>query len=87
MSSVWKFELSPNADIEMPVGAQILSVHGQRDAICLWALVDPDAEKETRRFVVVGTGSRFNADCKMEYLGTAFLHGESLVFHAFELVK
>jgi hypothetical protein len=55
---IWKFELEPtdNQEIEMPKGAEILTAQNQVGIPCLWALVDPTAEKETRTFEVVGTG-------------------------------
>jgi len=50
----------------------------------MWALVDPEVEKETRHFVSFGTGHDV-PDRPMTFTGTAHLHGGMLVFHVFEL--
>lgn len=86
-ASVWKFPL-PIADdvvLEMPVGARVLAVDTQHETICLWALVDPDAETQQRGFCVRGTGHPFTGS-EGEYLGTAMLRDGVLVFHVFEAV-
>lgn len=48
--TIWKFELETtgNQTLKMPIGAEILSVQTQFDKPCLWALVEPNAEKEDR---------------------------------------
>lgn len=85
---IWKFELktTDNQKIEMPVGAEILTVQTQNETPCLWALVDPNADKETRCFEVFGTGHSVNYDVGVarNYIGTYQLHDGSLVYHFFE---
>jgi hypothetical protein len=58
---VWKYQLSyreGRQDIDMPLGAKILSVQPQYDGICIWALVNPDqTEMDTVRFNKVYTGA------------------------------
>lgn len=82
-SSIFKFRLEHLAEeVQMPVGAQILHVHDQDGGPCIWALVDPDAKKEVRRFFIVGTGHKF--DPRWQYIGTA--HCGGLVWHVFEEV-
>ncbi len=87
MKTIWKFPVSV-ADfqkIEMPKGAQILSVQPQFDGVCLWALVEKEAEKELRGLWIHGTGHDLdNAKHLGRFIGTFQLHGGSLVFHAFE---
>lgn len=83
MKTIWKFVLQPECKIEMPVGAELLSVHAQGDDICLWAKVDPSAAKEARSFVGFGTGHDV-PDEPLAFVGTALMHGGSLVFHIFE---
>lgn len=83
-NSIWKYVLQPNIDIEMPVGAQILSVREQGNDICMWTLVSPDAPKEKRIFMVFGTGHDV-PPVQMKFLGTAHLQSGGLVFHVFEL--
>ena len=86
---VWKYPLSmtsPNYEIPMPAGAQILDVQAQHDVPCLWALVDPTQPPETRRFVMVGTGHPFEWDgVEGEWVGTFQLMGGAFVVHLFEL--
>ena len=81
--SIWKFPLQPDASIEIPKGAQLLTVQAQRDEPQLWAMVDPSAPKETRRFKTFGTGHEITED-PGAYVATFQMHGGSLVFHVFE---
>jgi hypothetical protein len=83
--SIWKFPLSGELCdlIEMPKGAVILSVQTQRGEICIWALVDPNAETEKRLFVAVGTGRSINLSTG-SYIGTVQTSGGSFVWHVFD---
>lgn len=81
--TVWKYTLEPEITLHMPRGAGVLSVHAQGAEVCLWALVDPNAEAEPRRFVVAGTGHAL-PDEPLRFLGSAHLHDGALVFHVFE---
>lgn len=86
--TIWKFELetTDNQEIKMPVGAEILTVQVQGETLCLWALVDPSAEKETRHFEMIGTGHpiNYNTGVSRVYIGSYQLLGGELVFHVFE---
>ena len=89
MKAVWKYTLKPAVTLDIPVGSQILTIREQGEDICLWALVDPQAEKEPRRFLVMGTGHTVpdpdeGPALTLTYVGSAHLHGGTLVFHAFE---
>lgn len=86
MNTIWKYPLYPNTSIEMPAGAQILSVHEQGGEIAIWAKVDTTQPMERRHFEIYGTGHVIPAGLAEEltYLGTAHLHRGSLVLHAFE---
>lgn len=83
MKTIWKFILAPDITLDLPRGAEILSVREQGGNICLWALVDPQADQTTRRFVVIGTGHAV-PDGPLWFLGTAHLAGGQLDFHVFE---
>ncbi len=85
MKAVWKFELHPFSSLSMPVGAKPLSVHAQNGNICLWAEVDTDAEKESRKFVIVGTGHPVPVEAGV-FIGSALLNDGALVFHVFEKI-
>ena len=84
-ATVWKFplEIADWQKIVMPAGAEILFVGVQREQLCLWAKVNPEAPKGERLFRIVGTGHEFNENNLM-YLGSVFLNNGRLVFHIFE---
>ena len=86
--TIWKFELetTDNQKLEMPVNAEILNMQTQSETLCLWALVDPAAPKETRYFEVFGTGCplRYDMGVSRTYIGTYQLNDGALVFHVFE---
>lgn len=86
--TIWKFELitTDKQTIEMPIGAEILTVQTQNETPCLWALCDPTVQKEMRSFEVFGTGHpvRYDMGVDRAYIGTYQLQGGSLVFHVFE---
>ena len=89
MKTVWKYKLRV-ADqwttVDMPLGARIVHVGVQDrvDQVCLWAVVDPDAEKEPREFTVLGTGDELRGNGEWEYVGTAQTPVKSLVWHVWE---
>lgn len=82
---VWKFQLKVQThnDIEMPKGAQVVHVAAQFETPCLWALVDPDAEKEIRRFGIAATGLPWD-EREARYVGTFMLGGGSFLGHVVE---
>ncbi len=91
---IWKYELQVNANlypksISMPKNADVLSVQVQNGIVCLWALVDPLAEKEPRSFEVFGTGHEIHYDMGVErrFVATFQLLNEGLVFHVFERIN
>jgi hypothetical protein len=86
MKTIWKFPLalvSPY-QITMPKGAEILTVQRQGDAACIWAIVDPNADRERRVFEVFGTGQPMHdgIGVEREYVNT-FQQGP-YVWHVFE---
>jgi hypothetical protein len=92
MRKVWKYGVQWPADafdLAMPEGAEVLTVQVQENgdsrlaAVCLWALVDPDAPQTVRRFRVVGTGHPVEGGA-LAYAGTFQLASGALVFHVFE---
>ena len=81
---IWKFPLRDSLNkVPLSVGAKVLHVHAQGNDICLWALIEPEAAREFRRFTVYGTGHSMPDDPGV-YIGTAHLQGGALVFHVFE---
>ncbi len=102
MQTIWKFELDlSNGDVsqvEMPEGAATISAGVQGGMIVVWALVDPDGPRVTRRFAVHGTGhpvlkevtETFTAGIQghpvevlASFINTVFMG--PLVFHVFDL--
>lgn len=85
MLTIWKYELrvADVQKVEMPTGAQLLHVAGQRidehtddhirhlTAPMLWAKVDTDAPRAHRLIGVVGTGNPAPADDEGVYVGSA----------------
>lgn len=88
MKTVWKYPLAVTDTqfVQMPKGAQLLTVQPQGDAVCLWARVEDTNKPETRIIGIAGTGYPLPDDTKLDYIGTFQLHGGSLVFHAFEVM-
>lgn len=84
-TEVWKFIL-PVIDrplVEMPVGAKVLIAAAQRLDLCVWAIVDPDENRETRAFCVRGTGHAMTGE-EGAYVGSAMFDQGRMVFHVFE---
>lgn len=83
---IFKYPLKAqdSQEVELPYGAQILSVQAQRDDVYVWALVDPIAPTYLQTFYVIGTGNPIpDSFCLATHLGTVQLLGGSLVFHIF----
>lgn len=83
---IWKFNIKSVGmqDIEMPVGAEILTIQTQEDYPCIWALVNPDAPRAKRRFEIFGTGHIVSNSTERKYIGTYQEMGGALIWHLFE---
>lgn len=97
--TIWKFEfaIDDNILIEMPEGAEILSVQIQKGIPCIWALVNPLAKKTERQFELYGTGHEmecndlsighemeFNENLERKFIETFQMINGNVVFHLFE---
>ncbi len=82
--SIWKHGLNlGKTTVPMRRGARVLCVQIQNDTPFLWALVDPDADVQMRRFEIVGTGHLLPDDFDPDrYVGTVQVG--PLVWHIFE---
>lgn len=97
MKTVWKYELLPKrvTELEMPMWAVALAVGTEpvappieTEGLVLWALVDPEVVRETRRFAVVGTGHKRDDLPDDGYVGTAVMDGPPrLVWHVFDITE
>lgn len=89
--AVWKYELTGCFSVlQMPCGAEVLTVQVQRGQVVLWAMVDPaEEETEQRTFCAFWTGMGFSYNQPMRYLGTITRPSDGhtlgdLVYHVFE---
>lgn len=83
--TIWKYSLPQQVSfLEMPKGAEILTVQPQNGVPCIWAIVDPDAPLEDRVFVSVTTGGYVPVNSNPKYIGTYQLYDQQLVLHLFE---
>jgi hypothetical protein len=83
--TIWKFplEVVKEQKVSMPLGAEILSVQTQNIVPCMWAKVDPNAERVEVSILTHGTGHVVDPAVGL-FLGTYQLAGGDLVFHVFE---
>lgn len=84
---IWKYPLAviDCQFLNMPIGAQLLTVQMQNGKPCLWALVDETATETQRRGITIhGTGNPVPDD-PGRYIATFQMMGGDLVFHAFEI--
>lgn len=86
MKAIWKYNLAiqDNQILTMPHDAQILSVANQNGNLCLWAMVDPEANPVKRCIEIIGTGNPINTDIgtDREFIGTVVIN--PFVWHVFE---
>lgn len=88
MRTIYKysFNLEDLTAVELPEGAQVLSVQHQEGSdyrqLQLWAIVDPSRPMRTVHLVVRGTGHPMQGN-EGDYLGTVQLLAGRLVFHVF----
>lgn len=86
MRRVYKYTI-PVRDVfhlDLPIGAEILTVQVQRNEPQIWALVNPDCQTERRYFRLAGTGHAIGDRMLLKYIGTFQLHGGDFIGHLFE---
>jgi hypothetical protein len=73
--------------LRLPAGALILAFQAQRGTPTIWALVDPDAELQTRTFFLSATGQQLPEErsSSLLYVGTIQQGGGVFIWHLFEL--
>ena len=90
MLKVYKYKIKVDNyfELDLPYGAWVLDVDLQKQDIYLWALVNPDAELEKRRFRFAGTGHEIDEEVyQLSHIKTFQIMAGSLVFHIFEIIK
>jgi len=92
MKTIYKYSiplLAAKFDVDLPVGAMILSFQIQDKVPCIWAMIDKKATIEQRHFRIYGTGwpiEKIPKDLNLHYIGTIQTNG-GLVWHLFEIGK
>ena len=83
--TIWKWELRVKETqvINMPSGAEVLSIQTQQGRPVLWALVNEDNPLTSRTFATYGTGF-IMPENPGKYIGSYQNKLETLVFHVFE---
>lgn len=72
-----------NVVLDLPKGAEVLSVLNQREELVLYAKVDPTAtEVEPQQFAVRGTGHVLSGE-EGAFIGTVSFMSGSLILHVF----
>jgi len=80
----WKLERTDAQILDLPKGAEILTVQVQNDIPQLWAMVDDSVtETERRHIAMYGTDHPIYSK-HGKYIGTIQLYSGKLVFHVFE---
>lgn len=85
MKTIYKYPLMLHDEsIDMPVGAEILSLQAQIGRPVIWALVDTEQPLHKRRFRTYGTGNAIH-DPDGRYIDTFQTHDGVMVWHVFEI--
>jgi hypothetical protein len=88
MKTIYKYKVKrqETQEVEMPVGAQILTAQPIDVNVWIWAIIETEVqEKEMRRIAVLKTGQEItlNAD-HLLYINSVQFGGGELVLHVFE---
>lgn len=94
MRQIWKYLIpcelnelgigySEKTEVEMPGGAEIISVQTQGNRPMVWAIVDPSKPIEKRRVFMIATGKPMPEEAR-KFIGTLQLNDGNLIFHFFE---
>ena len=86
MRTIHKYPVSVTDEfvINMPRGAEILSIDLQNDMPYMWVLVDTNNNSKIRKFRVFGTG-QLDIPYGVKYIGTFIILCGNFVGHLFEI--
>lgn len=90
MTTIYKYPVPIHDEfiINMPNGAQPLSVRVQNGQVYMWAMVNPRNAMIEKRFYLRGTGHPIEVDDEnLRFIDTFQIHDGSLVCHLFEDVE
>ena len=80
--TIWKYVIYPDTTyLDIPSGAEFLTLQVQNETPCLWFRVNPNNETNKIELTIVGTG--WNLESGGYYVGTFQLVKDNLVFHDF----
>ncbi len=82
---IWKFTLRPwSIFVDLPKGAEVLSVGAQGPDVVVWAMINPDALRVKRKLAALPTGQPVPPALReTRFVGTAQMD-DGLVFHVFD---
>jgi len=85
--NIYKYtlEIADYQILKLPANSLILSVLNQREALVLYAVVNPEEETYINRTIrIIGTGHSVGDDIdKFNFLGTISMEGGALIWHVF----
>lgn len=89
MITIWKYPLIVDnfQFIKLPKDSRILTVQQQQGTLCMWALVDPEKEREEYTVWVIGTGHPMPEVKYLHYIDTVQQMNGALVWHIFIELK
>ncbi len=70
----------------MPAGAEILSIQMQRGIVCMWAMVNPEAQNSPRCIEMFGTGANIPQGTLIKRRFLATVQDGTFVWHYFERI-
>lgn len=85
MRKIFKYFLrvTDEQTLDLPRGAEILSVEEQKNKVVLYALIDPaECRLYPHTIYVHGTGHSIHAE-NLKFIGTVKLYNGDLMFHVF----
>lgn len=85
MRTIYKYPIAAPFlnELDLPVGAEVISVETVQDVICVYAIVDTDVrETEVHKFWIFGTGHPMPKELKAKFICTVLQ--DIYVFHVFE---
>ena len=83
MSVIYKYPIKivDEQTIDMPFGANIISLQMQNGAAVMWAIVNPKANLTSVKIRIFGTGEEIPSGSALRYIGT--IHDRKFVWHVF----
>ena len=86
MKVIWKFPLiiRNKQTLSLPAGSEILTIQTQRNAPCMWVLLDPTQSFMEERVFITHTTGMVGVESNEKYIGTYQVDDGYYVGHVFE---